>query len=204
MGFTRNFYNILLYRLCGQYGYYNSYGDIVPVTRSDGTALYVTTANTIAPGPNRPFTPMCYPSTTSSDDGATFAMLSSNSDPASLDDFNGYYGQSATGDEDTIVVAKQQDSNSLLINGPVCINPASDITLSNYEGMLEFKGKNSTSNVWNINSCAYAQSVQGGPTPGGFDANLYNIIMFREVLPETLVVQPGDSFSIKFKIKLNI
>lgn len=204
MGFTRNFYNMFLYHLCGQYGYYQYSGDIVPVTRSDGTALYVTTANFQNNGPIRSITPMCYPSINSSDDCATFAMLSSNSDPASLDDFNGYYGQSATGDEDTTVVAKQQNSNSLLINGPVCINPASDITLSNYEGMLEFKGKNNTSNVWNINSCAIAQSVQGGPTPGGSNANLYNVIIFREVLPETLVVQPGDSFSIKFKIKLNI
>lgn len=68
--------------------------------------------------------------------------------------------------------------------------------------IMEICGKNNTENTWNVNEVGiYSWICQPNDTSSsGDNLNIKRCLIFREVLPETLIVEPNQSYSIKFKL----
>ena len=67
---------------------------------------------------------------------------------------------------------------------------------------MEICGTNNTENSWSVNEVGiYSWIAQPtGTSVSGSSLNIKNCLIFREVLPNTLTVAPGEQYSIKFEI----
>lgn len=79
------------------------------------------------------------------------------------------------------------------------------VVFSSYEEtscIMEICGTNNSNTAWNINEVGvYSWIMQPSSTTAtGSNLNIKNCLIFREVLSNTLVVEPNQSYSIKFQL----
>lgn len=79
-----------------------------------------------------------------------------------------------------------------------------NIIMSSFTGTsctMEICGKNNTENTWNVNEVGiYSWIAQPSSVSSITSSEIKNCLIFREVLPNTLVVEPNQSYSIKFQL----
>ena len=81
------------------------------------------------------------------------------------------------------------------------------VVFSSYEGtscIMEICGTNNSNDIWHINEVGVYSWIMRptSTTASGSDLNIKNCLIFREALPETLVVNPEEQYSIKYKLEL--